>query len=68
MDHVCWTTGREVHRVGLRAGKFVEAGLRARRFVEAGPRAGRFVEASYILSSWSINCVTCRLKNLGVIR
>jgi len=36
---VCWTTGREVHRVGLREG----------RFVEAGPRAGRFVEAC---TSW----------------
>ena len=35
LDHVSWTTGREVRRVGLRAG----------RFVEAGPRAGKFVEA-----------------------
>jgi len=33
VDHVCWTTGGQVRRVGLRAG----------RFVEAGPRAGRFV-------------------------
>ena len=24
MDHVCWTTGEEVHRVALRAGRFVE--------------------------------------------
>jgi len=32
-DHMCWTTGGQVRRVGLRA----------ERFVEAGPRAGRFV-------------------------
>jgi len=55
---VCWAMGGEVRRVGLRAG----------RFVEAGPRATRFVKASYILSPWSIICVTCRFKNLGVIR
>jgi len=24
MDHECWTTGREVRKVGLRAGRFVE--------------------------------------------
>ena len=58
MDHVCWTTGGEVCRIGLREG----------RFVEAGPRADMFVEASYILSPWSIICVTCRLKSLGVLR
>ena len=40
MDYVCWTRGGEVCRVGLRAG----------RFVEARPQAGRFMEASYILS------------------
>jgi len=57
MDHVCWTTGGEVHRVGLRAGRFIEAGLQAGRFVEAEPQASRFVGASYILSPWSINCV-----------
>jgi len=45
--HVCWTIGGEVRRVGLRAG----------RFVEARPRAGRFVEASYILGPWSSNCL-----------
>jgi len=67
VDHVCWTMSGEVRRVGLRVGRFVEVGLRAGRFVEAGPRAGRFVGASYILSPWSIICVTCRLKNLGVI-
>jgi len=50
--------GGEVRRVGLRA----------RRFVEVGPRAGRFVGASYILSPWSIICVTCRLKNIGESR
>jgi len=33
VNHMCWTTGGQVRRVGLRAG----------RFVEAGPRAGRFV-------------------------
>jgi len=33
VDHMCWTTGSQVRRAGLRAG----------RFVEAGPRAGRFV-------------------------
>jgi len=49
--------GGEVRRVGLRVGKFVEA----------GPRIGRFVEASYILSLWSIMCVTYRLDNLGAI-
>jgi len=54
---MCWTTGGEVHRFGLRAG----------RFVEAGQRVGRFVGASCILSPRSIICVTCRLKNLGVI-
>jgi len=54
VDHVCWTTGEEVRRVGPGARRFVEAGLRAGRFVETGPRAGRFVEASYILSPWSI--------------
>jgi len=43
MDHVCWTTGGEVHRVGLRAGRFIEAGLQAGRFVEAEPQASRFV-------------------------
>ena len=47
VDHMCWTTGEEVRRVGLRAG----------RFVEAGPRESRFVGASYILSPWLINCV-----------
>jgi len=67
MDHVCWTTGGEVRRfglrverfveVGLREERFVEAGLRAGRFVEAGPRAGMFVGASYIMNPWSINCV-----------
>jgi len=41
--HVCWTTGGEVRRVGLQAGRFVEVGLRAVRFVETGPRARRFV-------------------------
>ena len=30
-----WTTGGEVRRVGLRAGKFVEAGPRAGRFMKA---------------------------------
>jgi len=64
---VCWTTGGEVYRVGLRVERFVEVGLRVRRFVEAGPRVRRFVEAgprvgrflgaSYILSPWSIICV-----------
>ena len=45
-EKVCsWTTDREVSRVGLRAG----------RFVEAKPRAGRFVEASYILGPRSSN-------------
>ena len=39
IDHVFWTTGGEVRRIGLRA----------RRFVEARPRAGRFVEGCYIL-------------------
>ena len=24
MDHACWTTGKEIHRVKLRVGKFVE--------------------------------------------
>jgi len=33
MDHMCWTTGGKVRRVGLRAGKFVEAGPRAGKFV-----------------------------------
>jgi len=33
VGHMCWTTGEQVRRAGLRAG----------RFVEAGPRAGRFV-------------------------
>ena len=33
VDHMCWTTGGQVRRAGLQAG----------RFVEAGPRAGRFV-------------------------
>ncbi|QCD78747.1 hypothetical protein DEO72_LG1g2383 [Vigna unguiculata] len=28
MDHMCWTTGGQVRRVGLRAGRFVEAGPR----------------------------------------
>jgi len=37
----------EVRRVGLRAG----------RLVEARPRVGRFVEASYILGPWSSNCL-----------
>ena len=27
MDHMCWTTGGQVRRVGLRAGRFVEVGL-----------------------------------------
>jgi len=36
VDHMCWTTGGQVRRVGLRAG----------RFEEARPRAGRFVRAS----------------------
>jgi len=58
VDHVCWTMSGEVRRVGLRAG----------RFIEVGPRAGRFMKASYILSPWSIICVTCRFKNLGIIR
>jgi len=53
---MCWTIGGEVCRVGLQAG----------RFVEVRPRVG--VEASYISSPWSIICVTCRLKNLGVLR
>ena len=35
LDHVCWTTGGEVRRVGLRA----------RSFVEVEPRVGKFVEA-----------------------
>jgi len=35
MDHACWTTGGEVHRVGLRAERFVEVGLRVGRFMEA---------------------------------
>ena len=47
MDHVVWTTSREVHRIALRAG----------RFIKVGPRAGRFVEASYILGPWSSNCL-----------
>jgi len=47
VDHMCWTIGREVRRVGLRAG----------RFIEAGPRADRFVWASHILSPWLIICV-----------
>ena len=25
VDHMCWTTGGQVRRVGLRAGRFVEA-------------------------------------------
>ncbi|QCD89647.1 hypothetical protein DEO72_LG4g593 [Vigna unguiculata] len=29
VDHVCWTTGGQVYRVGLRAGRFVEVGPRA---------------------------------------
>ncbi|QCD87256.1 hypothetical protein DEO72_LG3g1790 [Vigna unguiculata] len=29
VDHMCWTTGGEVRRAGLRAGRFVEAGPRA---------------------------------------
>ncbi|QCD83700.1 hypothetical protein DEO72_LG2g4047 [Vigna unguiculata] len=29
MDHMCWTTGGQVRRVGLRVGRFVEAGPRA---------------------------------------
>jgi len=58
VNHMCWTTGGDVYRVGLQGEKFVEA----------GPQANRFVEASHILSPWSTNCVTCRLKNLGVIR
>ena len=37
----------EVRRVGLRAG----------RVIEAGPRAGKFVEVLYILSPWSSNCL-----------
>jgi len=57
VDHVCWTTDGEVRKVGLLAGRFVEARLQAGRFVEVGSRAGRFVGASYILSPWSINCV-----------
>ncbi|QCD87414.1 hypothetical protein DEO72_LG3g1950 [Vigna unguiculata] len=43
VDHVCWTMGSEVRRVGLRAG----------RFVEATPRADMFVGASYIMGPWS---------------
>jgi len=35
LDHVCWTTGGEVRRVGLRAGRFVEARLLMGSFVEA---------------------------------
>jgi len=58
LDHMCWTTTREVRRVGLRA----------ERFVEAGPRAGRFVEACYILGAWSSICLTYRLENLGAVR
>jgi len=58
LDHVCWTTGGEVRRVGLRAG----------RFVEVGPRASRFVEACYILVPWSIICVTYRLEYLRGIK
>jgi len=58
VDHVYWTTGGEVRRVELRAG----------RFVEAGPRVGRFVWASHIPSPWSIICVNWRLKSLGVLR
>ena len=66
----------------MRAGRFVvggsrlldygwevrRVGLQARKFVKAGPRVGRFVEALYILSPWSIICVTCMLKSLGVLR
>ncbi|QCE06799.1 hypothetical protein DEO72_LG9g1813 [Vigna unguiculata] len=33
VDHICWTTGGQIRRVGLRVG----------RFIEAGPRAGMFV-------------------------
>ncbi|QCE06260.1 hypothetical protein DEO72_LG9g1271 [Vigna unguiculata] len=29
VDHMCWTTGVQVRRVGLRAGRFVEAEPRA---------------------------------------
>ncbi|QCE03712.1 hypothetical protein DEO72_LG8g1737 [Vigna unguiculata] len=29
VDHMCWTTGGQVRRAGLRAGRFVEAGPRA---------------------------------------
>jgi len=39
--------GKEVRRVRLRAG----------RFIEAEPRAGRFVKASYILGPWPSNCL-----------
>jgi len=53
VDHACWTTGGEVHRVGLQAGRFVEARLRAGRFVKAETQTGRFVRASYIMSPWS---------------
>ena len=28
MDHMCWTMGGQVRRVGLRAGRFVETGSR----------------------------------------
>jgi len=42
MNHVCWTTGGEVRRVGLQVG----------RFVEVWPWADKFMEAWYILGSW----------------
>ena len=42
IDHACWTTGGEVRRVGLRAG----------RFVEVGPWTDKFMETLYILDPW----------------
>jgi len=53
VDHMCWTTGGQVRRVGLRVG----------RYVEAGPWTGRFVWASWILSPWlSMLCVVKVVK------
>jgi len=33
VDHMCWTTGGQVRRAGLRAGRFEEAGPQADKFV-----------------------------------
>ena len=33
VDHMCWTIGGQVRRVGLRTRRFVEAGLGAGKFV-----------------------------------